>query len=53
MGGGMKLKPPKWLSAETLKDWLIQQKVLETVFGENTHLEIVKRTGSILKFLAK
>lgn len=24
MGAGMKLKPPKWLSAETLRDWLIQ-----------------------------
>lgn len=53
MGPGQKLKPPKWLSAEALKEWLIQQKVLETVFGENTHLEIVKRTGSILKFLAR
>jgi hypothetical protein len=26
---------------------------LETVFGENTHLEIVKRSGCFLKFLAK
>lgn len=26
---------------------------METLFGENTHLEIVKRSGCILKFLAK
>lgn len=49
----MKLKPPKWLTAEYFKDWIIQQQVLETVLGENTHLEIVKRSGCILKFLAK
>lgn len=46
-------KPPKWLSAETLTHWLIEQRVLDIVFGENTHLEIVKRTGSILIFLAR
>jgi hypothetical protein len=27
--------------------------VLETVLGENTHIEIVKRSGCLLKFLAK
>lgn len=52
MMGGIKLKPPKWLTAETLKDWIVSQKVLEIVFGENTHLEIVKRSSCLLKLLA-
>lgn len=50
---GVKLKPLKWLNAEHLKNWILQQNVLEVVFGENTHTEIVKRSSSILKFLAK
>mmetsp|Transcript_9589 Transcript_9589/g.9218 ORF Transcript_9589/g.9218 Transcript_9589/m.9218 type:complete len:225 (+) Transcript_9589:1473-2147(+) len=36
-----------------MKNWILEQKVLETVFGENTHLEIVKRSGCFVKFLAK
>lgn len=47
------LKPPKWLTAQTLKDWILKERILEIVLGENTHLEIVKRSGCILKFLAK
>jgi hypothetical protein len=51
---GMKmLKPPKWLTAEAMRDWIIREKILEIVLGENTHLEIVKRSSCILKFLAK
>lgn len=54
MGGhGYKLKPTKWLTQEILKDWILEQNVLETVLGHNTHLEIVKRSGCLLKFLAK
>ena len=47
------LKPPKWLTAQTLKDWILNEKIIEIVLGESTHLEIVKRSGCILKFLAK
>ena len=56
MNGGImvggKLKPPKWLTSEYLKNWILEQHVLETVLGDNTHLEIVKRSGCLLKFLA-
>lgn len=41
------------MTEETLKDWILNNKVLDIIFGENTHIEIVKRGGSILKFLAK
>lgn len=51
--GGLKIKPLKWLTSELLKEWILQNKILEIVFGENTHTEIVKRSSSILKFLAK
>lgn len=36
-----------------MRKWLQDQKILEIVFGDNTHLELVKRGGCILKFLAK
>lgn len=49
---GGKERPPKYISAESLRDWLLEQKVIEIIFGENTHTEIVKRASSILKFLA-
>ena len=49
----MKEKPPKYINADSLKEWILNQKLLEIVFGENTHVEIVKRSSCILKFLAK
>lgn len=49
----MRIKPLKWLTADYLKDWILKQNLLEIVFGENTHLEIVKRAGCFLKFLAR
>lgn len=47
------LKPPKWLTPEAMRDWILNEKILDIVLGESTHLEIVKRSGCILKFLAK
>jgi|LauGreDrversion4_2_1035121.scaffolds.fasta_scaffold14831_4 hypothetical protein len=47
------IRPPKFITEDILKDWLLQNRVLDIVFGENTHIEIVKRGGCILKFLAK
>ncbi len=53
MHGAHKEKPPKFVSAESLKQWLLDQKVLEIIFGESTHVEIVKRSSSVIIFLAK
>lgn len=51
--GGKTIRPPKFITAEILKNWILESSLLGIVFGENTHLEIVKRSGCILKFLAK
>lgn len=53
MMGNKHLKNPKWLTQESMRDWILNEKILEIVLGENTHLEIVKRSSCILKFLAK
>ena len=41
------------MTTGALKRCLITNKVLEVVLGENSHTEIVKRCGPILKFLIK
>lgn len=33
--------------------WLKDNKVIEIILGEGAHIEIVKRSDSILKFVAK
>ena len=48
-----KIKPSKFLNVDSMKQWILENKILEIVFGDNTHLEIVKRGGCLLKFLAK
>jgi len=53
MMGNRMLKAPKWLTPEAMRDWILNERILHIVYGENTHLEIVKRSGCILKFLAK
>lgn len=53
MMGIKNFKGPKWLSSEIMKDWILNERILEIVLGENTHLEIVKRSSCLLKFLAK
>jgi hypothetical protein len=53
MMGARMLKPPKWLTPDIMRDWILNERILDIVLSENTHLEIVKRSGCILKFLAK
>jgi len=48
-----KVKPMKFMTAPLLKEWLSENRVVEIVLGENTHVEIVKRAGPVIKFLAK
>jgi len=47
-----KLPPSEFLTPDTLCDWLHENRVLEIILGGNNHIEIVKRCGPILKFMA-
>lgn len=47
-----KLPPSEFLTTDTLCDWLHSNRVLEIILGGNNHIEIVKRCGPILKFMA-
>jgi hypothetical protein len=36
-----------------MSQWLLDNKVMEIIFGTGTHIEIVKRSQPIIKFLAR
>lgn len=42
-----------YLTYDLMADWLKQNKVLEVIFGESSHIEIVKRANVLLCFLAE
>jgi hypothetical protein len=41
------------MTTNAMRDWLVQNKVLESCLGENTHVEIIKRTAPLVKFMIK
>jgi hypothetical protein len=41
-----------YLTYTLMAEWLQQNKVLEVIFGEGSHIEIVKRANVLLCFLA-
>jgi len=46
-------KATKHLSAKEFIDWIFKNKVFELILGDSMHIEIIKRTHDILKFIAK
>ncbi len=49
----MSSKSSKHLSAKEFIEWLFKNKVFELILGDSMHIEIIKRTHDILKFVAK
>lgn len=47
------IRTAKWLKPEMLVEWLRQNRVIELILGELSHVEMIKRVGSLLIFLAK
>jgi hypothetical protein len=50
---GGKTYPTHWLSVEKMRDFIVQEKVIENLFGEHSHPEIFKRATSFVKFLSR
>jgi len=48
-----KVKPSEHMTTQSMKEWLVENKVLEIILGGDAHLEIVKRCAPILKFMSK
>lgn len=48
---GIDKKRFRFITAEKLKNWLLQKKILDFILGDQFHVEIFKRAGPILKFL--
>lgn len=43
----------KWLNAEKYSQWLISEKIIEFIFIENPHVELIKRSVEIMRLLAR
>lgn len=46
-------KSTKYLNAKIFVKWILDNKILEVIFGDSIHIEIVKRCSDIPKFMAK
>ena len=44
---------PRWLTASYTGKWIKDTKILENIFNENAHTEIIKRANFIVIFLLK
>jgi len=42
----------RYWTNDKIKSWIIQKKILEYVIGEQSHVELLKRSIPIMKFLA-
>lgn len=49
----MDLECTKWLNEEKYAHWIINEKIIEFIFVENPHVELIKRSGEILRLLAQ
>jgi len=43
----------EFFTGKMMCEWFVSNKVIEIIFGEGSHIEIVKRSGSVLKMLAR
>ena len=50
---GHKIKPTHFLDAEKMKEFILEEKVAENIFGEGTHTEILKRAAPIIRFMCQ
>lgn len=41
-----------WLNNEKYSKWILDQKILEFIFTENPHVELIKRSFELLRLLA-
>lgn len=46
-------KMTKKLNARMFIDWINKNKIFELILGDSIHIEIIKRTHEIIKFMAK
>ena len=48
-----KYSKPRWLTAERLKEWFLERKVIELLVVDYLHAETIKRSKDIFIFLAR
>ncbi len=43
----------KWLNATSFSEWLLRQQILEFIFVENPHVELIKRSHEIVRMISQ
>jgi len=38
----------KWLNYERFSEWVVQANIIEFIFVENVHTELIKRSGDVI-----
>lgn len=46
-------KATRYISAKVFIEWVEKNKIFELILGDSLHVEIIKRTHEIIKFIAK
>lgn len=41
----------KWLNVEKYAEWIVTNKIIDFIFIENPHVELIKRSWEILRLL--
>jgi hypothetical protein len=41
----------KWLNYEKYAKWIIDQRIIDFIFTENPHVELIKRSNDLLRLL--
>jgi hypothetical protein len=42
----------KWLTGSKYCEWLLEHRIIEFIFIENPHVELIKRSAEIIRLLA-
>lgn len=45
-------KVTKWLSAPKFAEWILENRIIEFIFSENPHVELIKRSSEFIRLLA-
>ena len=43
----------KWLTQAKYCEWLLENRIIEFIFAENPHVELIKRSAEIIRLLAQ
>lgn len=46
-------RPFRYITQEKLRNWIVKEKLIEYILGDETHVELLKRSAILLSFLSQ